>query len=495
MKLPGFKFGKKKARADSDDDDESEDTDREPEEDEPDETEAADETGSEDEPAEGVAEDVEAAEVEAEEGGGDEATGPDVPDDDAIGEDDEGGEEEEEKVRKGAGKGRLITLVGASIGGLAVIGGAAWWFMGGDGAPDGAPERDVRPGVPRVVLEVPPKSQAPAGGLLTPPSATGPGPATAVAAGATAAADPGSLNAIASSVIGPGAGVVVLSVTQAAFAGIPEPPTAQPLSAVPDPALVEESPQGPLPKVAEDGRMAWQAYAAPFDAKDSRPRIATIIAGLGLSRAATEAAINRLPAAVTLAFDPYAKGLSDWVSLARQAGHEILLSLPMEPADFPLRDPGPLALLTSLEPADNLQRLELLLGRLSGYVGVITVLGSQFTTVESQVRPLLEALKGRGLLYVDSGTTPKTLAPKIAGEIDLPAAVNSLVLDGELTRAAVENQLTTLEGIARRRTRVVAVASPYPVIIERIAAWAQTLEAKNLVLAPVSAVAGPQAKK
>ena len=83
-------------------------------------------------------------------------------------------------------------------------------------------------------------------------------------------------------------------------------------------ALIEQSDQGPLPRVGEDGRQPWQVYARPFDQNDARPRIAVIVTGLGLSAAATEAAIKLLPGAVTLAFDPYAPGLEAWIVMARQ---------------------------------------------------------------------------------------------------------------------------------------------------------------------------------
>ncbi|MCH7957845.1 MAG: divergent polysaccharide deacetylase family protein, partial [Proteobacteria bacterium] len=241
--------------------------------------------------------------------------------------------------------------------------------------------------------------------------------------------------------------------------------------------------------VGADGRRPWRVYARPFDARDERPRIAIIVTGLGLSQAATEAAITRLPGSVTLAFNPYAKGLDDWIPLAREAGHEVLLSLPMESANFPVHDPGPYALRTSLAPADNLRRLEFVLSRLSGYVGVVTLMGSGFTTAEEQLRPLLEALRGRGLLFVEAVRAPKTLAPEMAAEIDLPHVANDLVLDENPSRAAIDIRLAELEGIVRKRTTAVAMAAPNPATLERIAAWAATLEGKNLALAPVSAVA------
>src|SRR3984885_6001362 len=115
----------------------------------------------------------------------------------------------------------------------------------------------------------------------------------------------------------------------------PQPPAPTGLGPAPDLALVEAAPIGPLPKIEAlpDGRtrQPWQVYARPFDAPDTKPRVAVLLTGLGLSSAPTEAAINRLPPEVTLSFSPYAEHLGDWLQAARAAGHEVLLDLPLEP--------------------------------------------------------------------------------------------------------------------------------------------------------------------
>ena len=383
----------------------------------------------------------------------------------------------------GGGKRRLIIVgAGASAAALAVIGVGGWMFLGSDAADTKyAPE----PGVPRVELAIPPLAGVPDEGVLTPPGEAGTGDrqASAEAAGTVAGNREGADDER------PDSGVVVSPVSLVAFSNMPEVPAGPPLSRVPDPALVEQGAYGPLPRVGADGRRPWRVYARPFDARDERPRIAIIVTGLGLSQAATEAAITRLPGSVTLAFNPYAKGLDDWIPLAREAGHEVLLSLPMESANFPVHDPGPYALRTSLAPAENLRRLEFVLSRLSGYVGVVTLMGSGFTTAEEQLRPLLEALRGRGLLFVEAVRAPKTLAPEMAAEIDLPHVANDMVLDENPSRAAIDIRLAELEGIVRKHTTAVAMAAPNPATLERIAAWAATLEGKNLALAPVSAIA------
>ena len=57
--------------------------------------------------------------------------------------------------------------------------------------------------------------------------------------------------------------------------------------------------------------------------------------------------------------------------MAQRAGHEIFLDIPMEPVGYPVNDPGPLTLLTSLGAVGNLSRLEKALGRTEGYAGVM----------------------------------------------------------------------------------------------------------------------------
>ncbi len=376
----------------------------------------------------------------------------------------------------GGDKRRLIFIGGGAAAALILIGGSVWFFLGGEeDTVEASPRARAETGVPHVEVTIPRRRR---GGMLAPPG--------------NQRAAKGSLNAIAAADKGPGAGVMIPAVTMVAFASIPEVKSETPLATVPDLALVEQTPQGPLPKVGEDGRKSWQVYARPYKARDAHPRIAVIITGLGLSHAVTEAAIKRLPGAVTLAFDPYAQGLDDWVLMARQAGHEVLLSLPMESAHFPVIDAGPYALRSSQNPKENLQQMEFVLSRMSGYVGVATAMGSKFTADEQALKPVLEAVKNRGLMLIDSATTPHTMAAKMATEIGLPRAVSNLLLDENPSKSAIDGKLAELESIVRKQGTAVAVASPNPATLERIAVWVASLAEKKLALVPVTAVADKQ---
>lgn len=259
-----------------------------------------------------------------------------------------------------------------------------------------------------------------------------------------------------------------------------------------DPALLETKDDAKLPKIGQDGRQPWSTYGRPFNLDDTRPRVAVVVTGLGLSAAETRRTISELPGAFSLSFSPYARDLEQQMARARRAGHETLVDLPMEPLDFPRDDPGPSTLLTSLSLVDNLNRLEWVLGRAPGYVGVTTWMGSQFTTVEDALMPVLEGLKQRGLLLVDSRATSRSIATELASSIQLPRAFNNTFIDATPSIDSIDRALAGLEAIARQQRYAVGIARPLPVTLDRLARWAGTLEGKGIALAPVSAIADRQ---
>ena len=274
-----------------------------------------------------------------------------------------------------------------------------------------------------------------------------------------------------------------------ALPDLPPAPPSAPLPKAPDPGLVEETAKGPLPVVGRDGREAWRVYARPFNRDDNRPKVAVVLYGLGSSDAATRTAIQGLPGSITLAFTPYADELPGWIADARAAGHEVLLMVPMEPVNYPDFDPGPQALLTSLDSRQNIDRLEWMLGRGVGYVGVTDFMGSRFTSSAPHMRLFLENLRKRGLMFLESRPGARAVASEIAAVTQVPFAANTLYIDTQASRSAIDAQLGEAERLARKFGEVVAMGFLYPVTLERVARWARSVEERGLVLAPVSALA------
>jgi uncharacterized protein len=259
-----------------------------------------------------------------------------------------------------------------------------------------------------------------------------------------------------------------------------------------DPKFIENTPHGPVPRIAADGTRPADAFARPvrpLPGKPDAPRIALIIGGLGVSASATADAIAKLPEAVTLGFVPYGSDVGALATRARMSGHEILLQVPMEPFDYPDNDPGPQTLLTTLTPQQNIDRLYTVMGKIQGYVGMTNTMGARFTASEDAFSPILHETAKRGLIYVDDGANPRSAAGRIAGAGSLPFVHADVVLDAVPTAKEIDRALDKLEMAARERSFAVGVSSALPVAIEHIAAWAKSAENRGLLLVPVSAVA------
>ena len=255
-----------------------------------------------------------------------------------------------------------------------------------------------------------------------------------------------------------------------------------------DSQLIEMTPNGPIPRIGADGLRAAQAYAKPVPKRVNSPQVAIVITGLGISPSGTTAAINKLPGPITLAFGPYGIDL-ERVSRARGLGHELLLQVPMEPFDYPENDPGPQTLVTSLTPEQNIERLQWAMSRFQGYVGILNQMGGRFTASEASFSPIIREISKRGLIYVDDGSVPRSLASQIAGGNGLAFAKANLVLDTVPSAVEIDRALVRLEGMARESGMAVGVAAALPVTIERIAIWAKTVEKRGFTLAPISATA------
>ncbi len=268
----------------------------------------------------------------------------------------------------------------------------------------------------------------------------------------------------------------------------PPEPAAPPGRAIPraETTMLEAGPYGPLPRIGPDGRTPMRAYARPVERGETRPRIGFVLGGLGHNVALTEEAIRRLPASITLAFSPYAGQISLLLDQARGRGMELLLALPLEPTGYPLNSPGDRALLTGLSAHDNNNRLEWALSRFTGYVGAIGALGplrgERFAALSERLGALQDSLQNRGLLYVDPRPGAGSPARAWGRTVDV-------VVDDPPNRISIDRKLGVLEQHARERGVALGYAGEAsPILLDRLAAWAGSLESRGSVLHPTSAL-------
>lgn len=261
---------------------------------------------------------------------------------------------------------------------------------------------------------------------------------------------------------------------------------------------VEETPVATEPAVSVDptatpsepaAMQKWQKFARPFDQKDTRPRIGLVIGDLGLATTATQAAVQDLPGEVTLAFSSLAPELESWLAKSRVAGHETVLTIPMEPENYPQNDPGPNTLLTTLPDQDNVSRIRWALARADNYVAIMPSMGQKFVTSEAKLSPILDVVKDQELIIFDGTLNRESLIAPLSRLGKIPFTRADTVIDAAASRSAIETQLDMLEKTALEKGQAIGIALPYPVTFEKLREWIPTLEKKGIILAPLTALA------
>lgn len=259
------------------------------------------------------------------------------------------------------------------------------------------------------------------------------------------------------------------------------------LAPAPAAHLSEKTVNGVLPKTGNDGTKPWSYYGRDFP-KPNKPMIAIVVTGLGLNKALAEAAV-RLPSEMTLSYTPYAKDVALMAASARALGHEVMVDLPMEPADFPTNDAGPKALLTMNSSQDNQSNLYWALSRFSGYVGVYTADNEQFTANRPVASMVFKDVGKRGLMAVFGNGSLSEERKDMLKAAGLPVVFSTVKIDGELSQASLTKQLLLLENEAHKQGAVLGVVQASPLSMRELAAWAEKLGQKGLILAPVTALA------
>jgi hypothetical protein len=194
----------------------------------------------------------------------------------------------------------------------------------------------------------------------------------------------------------------------------------------------------------------------------------------------------RLPAPLTLSFLPYGRDAPALAILARQRGHEILLHMPMQAVGG--ENPGPHALTTDLAAVEIRARVGAALDRFGDAVGLNNHMGSRFTSERRLVIPVVEELRARGLVFVDSRTTPNSQGVPAAEEVGLPSAMRDVFLDNDLAPEAITKQFEELERIARRRGYAVAIGHPHDATLAALAGWLPRVAERGIQVVPVSAI-------
>ena len=230
----------------------------------------------------------------------------------------------------------------------------------------------------------------------------------------------------------------------------------------------------------------WRRFAALAPETGGRPMIALVIDDMGVDRKRSARVIG-FKGPLTLSFLAYADDLDTQTAAAAAAGHELLVHVSMEP-DSATLDPGPHVLMSGLEPGELRRRLRWGLSRFEAYVGINNHMGSRFTADAAGMTVVMEELKSRGLLFLDSRTTDRTVAAALARRAGVPFVERNIFLDHVDDVATVRGRLAELERLARRTGFAVAIGHPREATLTALSAWLEEVEGRGFVLVPLTAV-------
>ncbi|MCG8543491.1 MAG: divergent polysaccharide deacetylase family protein [Alphaproteobacteria bacterium] len=230
----------------------------------------------------------------------------------------------------------------------------------------------------------------------------------------------------------------------------------------------------------------WIRNAAKTNVPTGAPVIAIIIDDMGIDQKRSRVAIA-LSTPLTLSFIPYGYHLRELTTKARAAGHEIMLHLPMEPLD-PEANPGPNALLTKLDGTEILRRLRWGLDRFEGYVGVNNHMGSKFSAWRPGMKLVMNELRSRGLLFLDSWTSSRSVGLSLSKELQVPNASRDIFIDHDISQVAIQHSLAELEYVARQRGFAVGIGHPHDLTLSMLKRWMAEARARGIEFVPISAI-------
>lgn len=219
-----------------------------------------------------------------------------------------------------------------------------------------------------------------------------------------------------------------------------------------------------------------------------RPRLAIIIDDLGMDNAGSRDALALDPA-VTLSILPYPDNAPNLAQQAQARGFETFVHLPMQPEG--LDDPGPNAIMIDLPDEEITRRVEWAFSRVPGAIGFNNHMGSLVTQNPAVLRPVFEPLEGRDLYFIDSVTSPDSVAGDVARGLGFETLSRDVFLDHDPSPEAVRTQVREAIALAKRQGYAIAIGHPHPETLNALFDIRGQAAREGVDLVPISRLFNP----
>ena len=241
----------------------------------------------------------------------------------------------------------------------------------------------------------------------------------------------------------------------------------------------------PTEKLITDKSYSWQNYAQDW-VDTGKPKLAIIIDDMGMVMQALKR-VEKINMPLTLAFLPYADDLDYQTSLAYEAGHELMVHMPMEPKSRHA-DPGQHALLKGYNQKEMAQEIRWNLMRFSKYVAVNNHMGSLLTEDAESMNIVMSEVKEQGVFFLDSLTSNQSKAIESAKTHDLDYLSRDIFLDNKRDKRAILQQFEKAISIAHKRGFAIAIGHPYSETLDILEQWKSIANFDSVDVVPISQI-------
>ncbi len=191
-----------------------------------------------------------------------------------------------------------------------------------------------------------------------------------------------------------------------------------------------------------------------------------------------------LPLALTFSVLPHQKYSQEVAELAHSRGHEVILHLPMQPQGYPLKNPGKGALLTTMSTDAVRKSLQSALDVSPHFKGINNHMGSRFTEDSEAMGVFLNEVRQRGLYFLDSSTSPKSVGHSMAQELRVLTGRRDVFLDHTPTEEFVRSQIDELIRKAKVEGSAIAIGHPYEVTLRVLSQKGKRFEEEGVAVVP-----------
>ena len=241
----------------------------------------------------------------------------------------------------------------------------------------------------------------------------------------------------------------------------------------------------PYTSVKHPVKPAIHPSQPPKGSLPAHGRVAIIIDDMGSSLVEARQLLA-IDAPLTFSIIPGLSRADKVAEAVREKGREVMLHIPMEPNNYPKRRLEANGLLLSMSDAMLEKQIDAYMDNVPFAVGANNHMGSHFTENERKMRAVLSVLRSKGLYFIDSMTSPRSVGYRIAKEMGIKSGTRSVFLDNVQEDDAIRKQLEQLAIYASKHGSAIGICHPHPTTIRVLAVELPRLKQRGIEFVPAS---------